>query len=84
MRPIKHPFKLRRVLHVAFERGQEDLRGVRENDNAQTDREVGEVEAPLHFGPTPVADLQEAVGEDYCVDEDVRHGAPEREQAHAF
>lgn len=84
MRPIQHPFEFRGVLHVAFKRGQEDLRGVGEDDDAETYGEIGEVETPLHFGPAPVSDLQETVGEDYCVDEDVRHGAPKRQQAHAF
>lgn len=84
VRPVEHPLELRGVLHVALQRGEEDLGRVGENDDSEADGKVGKVEGPLHLRPTPVADLEEAVGKDDGVDEDVGHCAPEGEDAHTL
>lgn len=57
VRPVQHPLELGRVLHVALKRRQEDLRRVREDDHAETDREVLDVHRPAHLAPAPIANL---------------------------
>ena len=54
--PVKHAFELRRVDHVAFERWEEDLRRVAEDDDAQRDGERQDVDAEGHLSPTPLLD----------------------------
>lgn len=84
VRPVQHPLELGRILHVALERRQEDLRRVREHDHAQTDGEILDIDGPPHFAPAPVANRKDTVTDDDRVDENVRHGAPEGQQTHTF
>ena len=81
VRPVEHAHEPARVAHVPLQRRQEDLRRVREHDDAQADGEVQKVDAQLHLGPAPLAGPGEAVAEDEHVDHQVRHRAPEAERA---
>ena len=56
------------------------MRRVAEDNDAQEDGEVLEVETPLDFAPTPLRQFEQAVAEDNGVDDQVRHGAPETQQ----
>lgn len=78
MRPVQHPIELGPVDHVAFECWQEDLRSVREDDDAERDRELAHINAPSDTAPTPFGDLQQTVGHDNGVNGQVSHCTPER------
>ena len=81
--PAHHAGELAAVHQVAFQRGQEDLRGVAEHDDAQGDGQRPDVDAEPDLAPVPVAGLRQAVDDDDEVDEHVGHGAPEAEPGDA-
>jgi hypothetical protein len=80
--PVEHDLEFGRVLHVTLEGRQEDLRRVTEDDDAQRDGEVFEVESPFDLAPAPFRQFQKAVAEDDRVDKQVRHRAPKAQQRH--
>lgn len=49
MAPVEHVAELCRILHVSLQCGQEDLRGVAEDDNAQGDGKGGPVQVEGHL-----------------------------------
>ncbi len=59
--PVEHALELRRVDHVAFEGGEEDLRGVAEHDDTKGDREGQDVDAEGDLRPTPVFDPKKII-----------------------
>lgn len=77
MRPVQHPIELGSIDHVALQGGQEDLRGVREDDDPEGDGKFAHVNAPPDTAPAPFGDLEEAVGHNDRVNHQVSHGAPE-------
>ena len=79
VRPVEHALELALVDHVLLERGQEDLRGVAEDDDAQGDREAENVDVDRHLGEGPVVDLGEAVADDDGVDSHVHYSVVEAE-----
>ena len=79
VRPVEHALELALVDHVLLERGQEDLRGVAEDDDAQCDRETENVDVDRHLGEGPVVDLGEAVADDDGVDSHVHYSVVEAE-----
>lgn len=74
--PVEHPFKFTSINKISLEGGQKNLGRITEDDDAERYWKLFHVETPLDLGPAPVADLQEAVAEDNCVYEQVRHRAP--------
>lgn len=84
VRPVQHPVELGPIDHVPFECGQEDLRRVREDDDSEGNGELAHVDAPSHATPAPLGDLQQAVGHDNSVDDQVSHGAPEGQHGHTL
>ena len=73
---IQHPVKLAAIDHVAFERRQEYLRRVAEDDDAKWDRECFHIDTPLDLRPAPVAYFQNTITKYDRIDEQVRHRAP--------
>lgn len=71
VRPVQHPIELGWIGHAAFECWQEDLRCVREHDDAERDGKAFHVDGPSNFRPAPLANLQQAVGENDEVDEEM-------------
>ena len=59
--PVEHALELRGVDHVAFEGGEEDLRRVAEDDDAQRDGERQDVDAEGHLGPAPLLDPEKGI-----------------------
>lgn len=82
MGPLEHPDELGAINEIPFEGREEDLRRVAEDNHAEGDGEVVQVQRDLHFGPAPLGDEEETEGEDDGVDEEVGHGAVEAECGH--
>lgn len=82
MTPIEHVVELTRVAHVPLQGGQEDLRCIAEDDNAQCDGEGAPVEAERYLGPLPVGNLYEAIAKDNDVQHDVSDATPETQCGH--
>lgn len=63
VRPVHHAVELAGLLHVPLQRGQEDLRGVAEHDDADGDGELLDVDVELDLVPRPVSRPGQAVGD---------------------
>lgn len=61
--PVHHAVELAGFLHVPFQGGQEDLRGVAEHDDADGDGELLDVNVKLHLVPRPITCPGQAVGD---------------------
>ena len=82
VRPVDHAMEFALVYQIALQGGQEDLRGVAEDDDAQRDGEGPYVDLDLHVGPVPLAGAREAVYKNDEVDEHVGHRTPEGQVGH--
>lgn len=82
--PVHHAVELAGLLHVPLQRGQEDLRGVAEDDDADGDGELLDVDVELDLVPRPVSRPRQTVGDDQDVDDKVRDGAEQAELGHGF
>ena len=82
--PLQHAVELAGLLHVSLQRGQEDLGGVAEHDDADGNGEFLHVDVKLHFFPGPLSSPGEAVGNHHHVDDEVRQGAEQAELGHGL
>ncbi len=84
MSPVHHAVELAGLLHVPLQRREEDLRGVAEDDDADGDWELLDVDVELHLVPGPVSRPGETVRDHEDIDDDVRDGAQQAELGHGF
>lgn len=82
--PLQHAVELAGLLHVSLQRGQEDLRGVAEHDDADRNGKLLHVDVKLDLLPGPLSSPGEAVGNHHHVDDEVRHGAEQTELGHGL
>ena len=77
--PVQHAVEPRRIYHVALQGGEEDLRGVAEDDDPKGDGEGEDVDVQRHLAESPCSDAGKAEDEDDSVDEGVHDAVPEAE-----
>jgi hypothetical protein len=75
--PVEHPVKFAAIDEITFERREEYLRRVTEDDNTQGYGELLHVDAPLDLCPSPISNLENAVAEYDGIDEQMGDCAPE-------